>query len=311
MVAALGLAFLREALDTRVRTAEEISEYLETPLLGRVPEPPRDLQKRNQLVVLAQPAAPQAEALRMVRTNVEFTRREREAQTVLVTSPGMSEGKSTTIANLAVTAARAGLRVVLVDLDLRRPTLERLFRLEGRPGLTEVVTGRASLEEALAPISVIGRDPVRRRKRRGAAPGANEGTRFQDDQQPEGSLHVIPSGPLPPDAAEFLGKRGVGDVLDALRGRADLVLVDTTPLLVVGDAMTLTSCVDAVILVMRGKYVRRPMLKELGRVLAACPADTLGFVITGEPLPGDDYGYGGYRYGPKPYTRAATAATRS
>jgi 4-diphosphocytidyl-2-C-methyl-D-erythritol kinase len=140
-------------------------------------------------------------------------------------------------------------------------------------------------------------------------------------ERPDGRAHpAIPSGDLRDDLLSRLAEArndleaparavapAVGDVLDALRGRADLVLVDTTPLLVVGDAMTLTSCVDAVVLVMRGKYVRRPMLRELGRVLAACPAETLGFIVTGEPLPGDDYGYGGYRYGPKPYTRAKEA----
>lgn len=115
LVAGIALAFLREALDTRVRSADEIKEYLETPLLGRVPESPKDVTRKDQLVILARPAAPQAEALRMVRTNLEFTRRERDAQTVLFTSPSMSEGKSTTIANIAVASARAGLRVVLVD----------------------------------------------------------------------------------------------------------------------------------------------------------------------------------------------------
>jgi non-specific protein-tyrosine kinase len=236
----------------------------------------------------------------MVRTNLEFTRRERDAQTVLFTSPSMSEGKSTTTANIAVASARAGLRVVLVDLDLRRPSLDRFFGLQDAPGLTQVATGQATLEDALAEVPIEAE--LRRRRR-----GRKESAADYPEVEAEGTLHVLPTGPLPADAAEFLGRRAVTDILDELRDRADLILIDTTPLLVVGDAMTLTGAVDAVVLVMRAKYVRRGMLRELGRVLAACPAETLGFVITGGPLPGDDFGFGGHRYGPKPYTRAATA----
>lgn len=155
------------------------------------------------------------------------------------------------------------------------------------------------LEDALAPVTIEAERAPRGKRRRSVAEYA--------EVEGEGTLHVLPTGPLPADAAEFLGRRAVGDVLEQLRDRADLVLIDTTPLLVVGDAMTLTGAVDAVVLVMKAKFVRRGMLRELGRVLAACPAETLGFVITGGPLPGDDYGFGGYRYGPKPYTRAAAA----
>ena len=126
----VGLAFLWETLDTRVRSAEEIAERLGLPLLARIPAPPRRLRNENRLVMLADPAGIHAEAFRMLRTNLEFANLERGARTIMVTSAVETEGKSTTIANLAVALARAGKRVALVDLDLRRPFLARLFALD-------------------------------------------------------------------------------------------------------------------------------------------------------------------------------------
>ena len=122
LVLGLGLVFLREALETRARTAEEVSARLGgLPLLGRVPEPPRRLRRAGRLVMLEEPASVQAEAFRMLRAKLDFVTLDRDVRTIMVTSALEQEGKSTTVANLAVAFARAGKRVALVDLDLRRP----------------------------------------------------------------------------------------------------------------------------------------------------------------------------------------------
>jgi polysaccharide biosynthesis transport protein len=287
IVLGFGLAFLREALDTRVRTSDEISEKLGLPLLARLGEPPRRLRRENQLVMVNDPTGPQSEAFRMLRTNLDFVRVDREARTIMITSAVEAEGKSTTAANLAAALARIGQRVVLVDLDLRRPFLHRFFDLSGHPGLTHVAVGQADLDEALVPIPLV------------TATGAVTGTNGNGNSgsRVEGLLEVLGSGPIPPNFDEFVGTRAVAEILDELRARADVVIVDSTPLLVVGDAMALTSAVDGIVVVTRMNVVRRPMLRELARVLSSSPAQKLGFVVTGAGGEESYYGYEtSYRY---------------
>jgi tyrosine-protein kinase len=280
LVLGIGLAFLRDALDTRVRSAEEISEHLALPLLARIPEPPRQLRNKNHLVMLAAPSGVHAEAFRMLRTNLEFANLERRARTIMVTSAVEREGKSTTAANLAVAFARAGKRAVLVDLDLRRPFLARLFGLvPDRFGITDVALGHVDLADAIWSVGLTNGRAIRAHTN-GHGPV-------------EGVLHFVPAGSTPPDAGEFVGTKVLAEILDRLAERADVVIIDAPPLLHVGDAMTLSARVDALFVVTRLNVVRRPMLAEMRRVLHASPAAQLGFVLTGAG-PEDGYGYGGY-----------------
>jgi succinoglycan biosynthesis transport protein ExoP len=278
LVLGLALVFLREALETRVRTAEEVSARLGgLPLLGRVPKPPKGLRRANKLVMLEEPASVRAEAFRMLRANLDFMTVDREVRTIMVTSALEQEGKSTTVANLAVAFARAGKRVVLVDLDLRRPVLARFFDLEG-PGLTQVALGHVPLEEALRQI-VITDPPAPRRRlavRRGRSRSGNLARELL------GLLEVIPSGPIPPDPGEFVSSQALGKVLHALRERADVVLVDAPGALRVGDVVALSSRVDGIVVVARPKVLRRQTLAELDRLLAMVRTPVLGFVATGE-----------------------------
>lgn len=279
LVLGIGLAFLWEALDTRVRTAQEIGERLGLPLLARLPTPPKRLQKESRLVMLAEPSGVHAEAFRMLRTNLDFARLDRDVRTIMITSALEREGKSTTAANLAVVLARSGQRVVLVDLDLRRPYLDHFFHLDGRPGLTHVVLGHTTLREALTPIVLKGAEG-----RRGALrPNGNGGR--------DGELLVLRSGPVPPEAGEFVATHALGEVLAGLRDRADTVIVDSPPLLHVGDAMALSTMVDAVLVVAQVNLLRRGPLNELHRLLETMPAEKLGFVVTGA---GEEDGYGSY-----------------
>ena len=283
LVVGIVLAFIWEALDTRVRSSEEIGASLGLPLLARIPEPSRRLRAKNKLVMVSDPTGVQAESFRMLRTNLEFVNLEREARTIMVTSAVESEGKSTTVANLAVAFARAGRRVVLVDLDLRKPLVDRFFGLENRPGVTDVALGRLDLDHALMPVEI-------------SRPGVGE------HRTVPGELEVLPSGALPPDAGEFVGTRALGAILRNLRDRFDIVLVDAPPLLKVGDALSLSARVDGLIVVSRLGVVRRGMLTELQRVLASAPAEKLGFAVTDANVEdgyGQAYGYGyGYGHGP-------------
>jgi succinoglycan biosynthesis transport protein ExoP len=288
LILGVGLALLWEALDTRVRSAEDIEKGLGMPLLARLSEPSRRLQRKNALVMIADPTGHQAESFRMLRTNIDFVNLERGARAIMVTSALDREGKSTTIANLGVAYARTGRRVVLVDLDLRRPALDRFFGFAGWEGLTNVALGELSLDDAIKYVAVEPERSVSPGRLSGSANGNRVGGI-------EGVLELLLSGPAPPAAGEFAASGAVGEILGELRGRADLVLIDAPPLLQVGDAMSLTARVDALFVVTRLKILRRPILSELARVLDACPAEKLGFVLTGAKYE-EGYGYAGYHY---------------
>jgi succinoglycan biosynthesis transport protein ExoP len=296
LVLGVGLAFAVEALDTRVRSASQISDALGLQLLARLPRPPRRIEKAEELVMLVAPSGPAAEAFRMLRTNLDFACLDATMRTLLVTSAVEREGKSTTAANLAVALARAGKHAVLVDLDLRKPVVERLFRMPTTPGLTDVALGQCSLDRALTDIDL--------------ALGAPGTQRTADGERGEGApgrLQVLAAGPLPPDPGEFIGTHRLSEILFELRHRADIVVIDSPPILRVGDALTLSTKIDGLILVSRLNVVRRPMLAELRRLLDTVPARKLGFVVTGAHTGAAEYGYGyGYGYG---YSRPVDAQT--
>ncbi len=261
----VGLAFVFEALDRRVRSAEEIEKSLRLPLLGRLAAPPRRLQARGRPAMLVEPNGPHAEAFRSLRTNLELIGVGHEIKTLMVTSAIAGEGKSTTAANLAVAFARAGRRTILVDLDLRRPTVEVLFGAPRQPGVTDSVRGRAKIEEVLVTIPVLG---ATRARSNGRSPV-------------DATLTVIPSGALPPNPGEFIASEGISKLLLDLQRRADVVLIDAPPLLTVGDGLVLSSQVDALMVVTHMTRIRRPLLRELSRVLDQSRARVLGFALAG------------------------------
>ncbi len=284
LVIGLVLVSLAEALDTRIRHSDEVVSWLGLPLLTRIPIPPRSLRKAGSLGMLDDEGGLQTEAYRKLRINLDFANLQIKARTIMVTSASEQEGKSTTVGNLAVALARAGRRVVLVDLDLRKPYLDHFFDLTGRPGLTDVALGNVTLDQALWSIPV---------------PGSDGGPQA-------GSLHVLPSGPMPPNPADLIESSVVSEVLLDLAERADVVLLDSAPLLPVSDGIVLSNKVDAMLIVVRATTVKRPVLAELQRVLSSCPAAKLGFVLTGSDE-GEGYGYG---YGYAGYGSAAPAQAR-
>lgn len=202
----------------------------------------------TQLVALRDPRSPAAEAYRALRTNIQFSSLDRKLRTLLVTSTAPDEGKTTTIANLAVTMAQAEQRVILVDCDLRRPSLHKLFGVPNEQGLTTLM-----LQEG-------GRIPA------------------QPTEVP--GLLVLTSGPPPPRPADVLGSRRMEAVIDYLRQHADVVLFDTPPVTAVTDAAVLATKVDGVLLVFRAGTTKRDRARESRRLLDKVNANIVGVVLT-------------------------------
>jgi len=303
----LGLAFLAEALDKRVRSEHEIEEALGLPLLGRLPRPSRRLRNTNTLVMLAEPRSVHAETFRRLRTGLEFVNFGRPARTIMITSAGPREGKSTTVANLAVALARAGRRVALVDLDLRRPFLHTFFGVRHDHGFTDVVVGRVDLAEAVRPVALTTEEAREIQRDNGRRIGLEEHSGSNGRSNTSSVMHLLPSGTIPPSADEFLERGRVSSVLEELSSQFDVVLVDAPPLLAVGDVMTLSTMVDAIVVVTHLSIHRR-QLHELARQLQNCRAAILGCVITGVSH-GDSYSYG-YGYDPHVYDARQEAERR-
>lgn len=247
---AVGLAALAHALDTRGKTVRNLEDQLGVPLLGRIPAPPTG---NGALVMRADPSGVHAEAYRILRANLEFVNRTTDAKILMATSAIEGEGKSTTIANLAIAYAREGKRVVVVDLDLRRPTVARIFDVPARPGVVEVAYGHASIETAMRRVQV----------------------------GPHRSLQVIPTAPITSDVGEFAASDDLRALFTELREQADFIFVDAPPLLVSSDAVTLGSVVDGIMLVTGQDSLRWEALDDVIRALSMCQAPTLGWVVTG------------------------------
>jgi capsular exopolysaccharide synthesis family protein len=282
----IALVLLRDALNTRVRTVEEVQQRLGLRLLARVPDLGNRRQGKDEIAMLSDPSAVQAEAFRILATNLDFANLDVGARTIMVTSAKRAEGKSTVLANLAAAYARRGQRVILADLDLRRPSVASLFGINQRPGVTDVAVGRVPLDEALVNVPLLSH---------GSSNG-NSGT--EEDSHPVGTLEVLPSGTIPPDAGELVTSPRIKNLLTALEQRADVLLLDAPPILQVGDTLALSAAVDALLVVARLSEIRRPLLDELRRVLESAPVVKLGLAVTGAAAD-DQYGYGyGYGYGP-------------
>lgn len=307
LVLGIGLAFGAEALDRRVRAEDEIEQILELPLLGRIPTPPKQLRDARRPVMLADPSGSQAESVRKLKTTIEFLNLDGRVRTLMVTSAVPREGKSTTAANLGIAFARAGRRVVLVDLDLRRPSLHSLLVTSLEPGIADIVAGKATLDRALQTVSLPAVAP--RVAQNGSRPPSPNGRTIGGNQA--STLSVIPAGigsAVSGTLAEFLESPQLAAVLDELASRFELVLLDTPPLLAVGDAIALTTHVDALLLVLQARS-QRPLLRELARQLHQSQAPTLGFVLTGLDEAEAHGGYG-YGYGYGEYTFDFESATQ-
>jgi Mrp family chromosome partitioning ATPase len=278
-----GFAFLANALDTRV-SDEEIADYYSSPLVGRLPKPSVRVRKSNRLVMLETPSSVEAEAYRLLSTNLDFLLLTNPATVLMVTSALDGEGKSPVAANLAIAAAQPGRTVRLIDLDLRRPMLATYFGMPPTLGLTDVAMGSVTLEQALALIpadSKVWRDDA---WATGEVIVVPPGTPM---------LEILPAGKIPPNPSELVGSSAVHAIIATLRETSDLVIVDAPPLLAVADPLVISKSVDAIIVTARRTSLRRRTIKEASRLLGACPAPTIGHIFVDADVESTAY----YRYG--------------
>jgi len=255
LVGGVGLAFLFENLDSAIYRTEDFEEVTRLPSLGTVPN--GDFV--GQAISL-NGSNPYVEALRRVRTNLFTFNHDTPLRTLLVTSSVPGEGKSTLAANLAITLAQSGKKVVVVDCDLRLPTQHKIFNLPNKQGLSNVLVQQLNLENAIQESSIPG-------------------------------VQVITSGPKPRNPAELLGSPQMSAVINHLHQRFDTVLFDAPTLLGVTDAAVLASSVDGVILVVCRARSRREALRAACRQLADVRAHTLGIVVNRAELEGNYYYY--------------------
>jgi non-specific protein-tyrosine kinase len=214
-----------------------------------------------RLITLTDPRSPISEAYRSLRTNLSFYSLDNPIRSLVVTSPAKAEGKSTTIANLAVTMAQSGRKTILVDCDLRRPSLHTLFDLRSEPGLTNIILD----DDAALPLQETGVE----------------------------NLWLLASGPKPPNPADLLGSRKIDQLLEKLSEMADIILFDAPPVIAVTDAAVLGAKVDGVLLVINAGQTRRDHAERAKELLEKAKVRIIGATLTNAPKDsslGDYYG---------------------
>lgn len=222
---------------------------------------------KRHLITFSSPKSPIAEAYRTLRTNIHFSGLDSPYRTIMVTSAGPDEGKSTTLANLAVAMAQAGSRVLLVDCDLRKPVQHKIFELTNQKGITNVLVEQLEVNEAI------------------------QATRINN-------LSLLPSGPIPPNPSELLGSQRMKELIKILAEEFDIILFDSPPAVAVTDAALLSAQVDGVILVLRAGVARIEMAKQVKELIEKANGKIIGTVLYGINFSGEDYHYY-YYYGEK------------
>jgi succinoglycan biosynthesis transport protein ExoP len=267
LILGMGAAILLDQLDDSVKSPDDLGRVAHgTPNLAVIPYVAGWKAKDQTVVVsISDPKSPAAEAYRSLRTSVQFAALDRPLRTLHVTSPSQGEGKTTTLANLGVALAQVGQRVIIVCCDLRRPRLHEFFGMDNSLGFTSVLLGHVPAALALQDVPEVN------------------------------GLQVLPSGPLPPNPSELLASSRAAEVLLALQGLADIILIDSPPVLPVTDAAVLSGLVDATVVVATAGLTTRRQLRQAFEILGQVDAPILATVLN-RVTTGDSYGYGRYRY---------------
>jgi len=270
----IGFALLREALDTRVKGPDDLQRATDATPLGVVVYDP---EGTTRPLAALDHASPRSEAFRTIRTNLQFVDVDNVPRVVVITSAVPEEGKTTTACNLAIAMAQSGLKVCLVEGDLRRPRVAEYLGIDGTVGLANVLAGQIPLREALV-------------------------------NWPQGPLHVLPSGTVPPNPSEMLGSKHMVSVIGDLRTHFDAVIIDAPPLILVTDGSILSAASDGAIVVVRHGKTTREQLDRAVESLVQVDARLLGTVLNFAPLKRGRLGYG-YGYGYGTYSSAPTVPT--
>jgi non-specific protein-tyrosine kinase len=274
IVLGVGGAVARETLDNSVKTPDDVQAATGRPAIGVIAFDPE--AKAHPLIVTQHPHSTRAEAFRQLRTNLQFVDIDTELKSIVFTSSVPSEGKTTTVCNLAISLAQTGAKVLLIEADLRRPRVAQYLGLDGSVGLTSVLVGATSALDAT-------------------------------QRWGESCLNVLASGPLPPNPSELLSSHAMADLLRRLEGRYDVVLLDAPPLLPVTDAAVLAAETSgAVLIVKHGSTTREQLARSAEALQEGVGARILGCVINMTPKRGPDAYYYGYGYSYKDRRPAGT-----
>ena len=265
LIFGVGIAFFLEYLDTSVKSLEDVERYLQVPVLAVIPKDVGVLHKQSGM-------SPDAEAYRILRTNIEFNRKNPEDNAITVVSGGAGEGKSTTLVNLAYICAQGGYTTLMIDADLRRPRLHTFFDINNSVGLSNYLTTELMLEDVIL-------------------------------QTPVDNLYFMPSGILPADAAGILNSRRMSELIQDVKQRFDLVLVDSPPILGVSDASVLASEVDLTMLVVQHRKLPRNMLLRVKQAVENVGGNVIGVVLNNVDVRSDSQ----YQYYTSYYTYYAPA----
>jgi capsular exopolysaccharide synthesis family protein len=260
LIFGIGIAFMLEHLDTSVKSLEDVERYLQVPVLAVIPKDVGVLHKQSGM-------SPDAEAYRILRTNIEFNRKNPDDNSITVVSGGAGEGKSTTLVNLAYVCAQGGYTTLMIDADLRRPRLHTFFDINNSVGLTNYLTTDIALEDVIL-------------------------------QTPVDNLYFMPSGILPADAAGILNSRRMSELLQDVKQRFDLVLVDSPPILGVSDAAVLASEVDLTMVVVQHRKLPRNMLMRVKQAVENVGGQVIGVVLNNVDVRSDSQ----YQYYTSYYT---------
>jgi capsular exopolysaccharide synthesis family protein len=264
LMLAVGLVFLIEAIDDTIKGPDDIIRHLGLPILGLIA---RTSTNSDAPIAAMEPRSPVTEAFRSLRTNIQFASVDYPVQSLLITSTSPSEGKTTVAANLGVVLAQGGRQVVLLDADLRRPRMHKVMGLANRKGLT----------------SLFVQDQVH-------FDGSIKQTKTQ-------GLSVITSGHLPPNPSELLGSDKMIEILNSIKHEADVVILDTPPVMAVTDATVLSRHVDAVLIVVKPGTTRIGATKQTIEQLRRIGAHVLGVVLNDVDLKRSRYSYYYYNNG--------------
>ncbi|MBU6170473.1 MAG: polysaccharide biosynthesis tyrosine autokinase [Verrucomicrobia bacterium] len=260
LIFGVGIAFFLEYLDTSIKSLEDVERYLQVPVLAVIP-------KDISLIHRQRGSSPDAEAYRILRTNIEFNRKNPEDNVITVVSGGAGEGKSTTLMNLSYICAQGGYTTLMIDADLRRPRLHTFFGINNSVGLTNYLTTDLMLEDVIL-------------------------------QTPVDNLYFMPSGILPVDAAGILNSRRMSELIQDVKQRFDLIFVDSPPILGVSDAAVIASEVDLAIIVVQHRKLPRNMLLRVKQSIENVGSNILGVVLNNVDIRSDSQ----YQYYTSYYT---------
>jgi capsular exopolysaccharide synthesis family protein len=268
----VGLAFFFEYLDNTIKTPEDVEQLIRLPSFGMIPEMSYERRKRLEsssypveLITFGHPKSMLSEAYRNIRTSILLSFSERAPKKIVISSPNPIEGKTTTVINTAIALSQTGAQVIIIDTDMRKPRVHKVFDYENGVGLSNFLSGHAELESIIKKTDIP-------------------------------NLCYIPSGPIPPNPSELIGSNLFKNMMKSLEGRFDHIVLDSPPVLGFADSVILSTSVDGVILVTLGGKTPRETLQRAKEVLHQVNAKILGVIINRIDIQRGDYGYYYYRY---------------